>query len=118
MMMAAYKAHKVSGASAQDGMFALAKEPAADSPSGLLSLEPLCLACDYMPLVYYIYNPPGAPSPFPLLYLPPSHVHAFGNQQGGWGGFRLQLFGAGASPCCATSSGHMSRYGTYGAVRY
>jgi len=59
MMMAAYKAHKVSGASAQDGMFALAKEPAADSPSGLLSLEPLCLACDYMPLVYYIYNPPG-----------------------------------------------------------
>mmetsp|Transcript_29398 Transcript_29398/g.82915 ORF Transcript_29398/g.82915 Transcript_29398/m.82915 type:complete len:712 (-) Transcript_29398:312-2447(-) len=59
MMVATYKAHRARDASPQDGIFAVAKEPAAHSLQASLAMEPLCLACDYMPLVYYIYNPPG-----------------------------------------------------------
>lgn len=59
MMVAAYKAHRVKGSTPQDGIFALAKEPPPYSHTAKLALEPLCLACDYMPLAYHIYNPPG-----------------------------------------------------------
>eukprot|EP00951_Prasinocladus_malaysianus_P047356 scaffold650055_cov34-Prasinocladus_malaysianus.AAC.1 len=58
MMLAAYKSHKSRGASPRDGMFALAKEPVEGTLAARVAAEPLCLACDYMPLVYHIYNPP------------------------------------------------------------
>jgi len=59
MVIAAYKMSKAQGASPQDGIFVVAKEPEPHSVPGRLVLEPLCLACDYMPLIYHIYNPPG-----------------------------------------------------------